>query len=271
MRKILVLMLLVAVSLFTMACGNDQKPADDKKAAATLKVGATAVPHAEILNQVKPLLAKENVNLVVVEMNDYVRPNMAVADKELDANFFQHVPYLEKFNADRKLTLTKVNAVHVEPMGIYSSKIKNLKDIPDKAVVAIPNDPTNGGRALILLAKAGVIKLKDNAGIAATKQDIAENPKNLDIKELEAPQLPRSLSDVTIAVINTNYALDAKLNPTKDALFIEDKNSPYVNVLVVRQGDEKRPEIQKLAKALNSEDVKKFIADKYKGAIVPAF
>ena len=271
MKKALTLItLLLALSVLTAGCGGDsKKPAATAK--QTVKIGATAVPHAEILQQVKPMLAKENIDLVIVEMNDYVRPNMAVAEKELDANFFQHTPYLDKFAADRKLALTSVTGVHIEPMGIYSRKVKQLADVAAGAVVAIPNDPTNGGRALALLAKSGLLTLKDGAGVKATVQDITANPKNLVIRELEAPQLPRALDDVALAVINTNYALDAKLVPAKDALAIEAKDSPYVNILVVRTGDEKRPEIQKLAKALTSPEVKKFIEDKYKGAIVPAF
>ncbi|MGL5513005.1 MAG: MetQ/NlpA family ABC transporter substrate-binding protein, partial [Sporomusa sp.] len=195
----------------------------------------------------------------------------AVAEKELDANFFQHIPYLTEFSNDRKLDLTYTVAVHIEPMGIYSKKVKSLNDLENGAKIAIPNDPTNGGRALALLAKAGVIKLKDGVGIKATVSDITENNKNVKIHELEAPQLPRSLDDVALAVINTNYALEAKLVPAKDALLIEQKDSPYVNILTVRKGDENRPEIQQLSKALTSEEVKKFINEKYQGAIAPAF
>lgn len=267
MKKGSLYIFLVAICLLLVACGSKPAAKDSK----TLKVGATAVPHAEILTFVKPLLAKDGVELTIVEMSDYVRPNLAVSDKELDANFFQHTPYLEKFAADRKLNLVKVAGVHIEPMGVYSKKIKDLKELPSGAIIAIPNDPTNGGRALLLLDKAGVIKLKANAGIAATVSDIVENPKNVKIREIEAPQLPRTLDDVALAVINTNYALDAKLNPIKDALVIEDKNSPYVNILVARGGEEQRPEIQALAKVLNSPDVKKFIQEKYQGAVVAAF
>ena len=267
MRKIFILAIL-ALSVLAFGCGGSGN--QDKKT-ATVKIGATAIPHAEILNFVKPMLEKDGVKLEVVEMADYVRPNLAVAEKELDGNYFQHIPYLEKFAADHKLSLVSVAKVHIEPMGIYSKKVKSLDEIPEGAVVSIPNDPTNGGRALLLMQNAGLIKLKDGAGITATVNDIAENPKKLDIKELEAPQLPRSFDDVTISVINTNYALDAGLVPSQDALFIETSDSPYVNILVVRKGDENREEIKKLAKALNSPEVKNFIKEKYKGAIVPAF
>ncbi|MCE5284263.1 MAG: MetQ/NlpA family ABC transporter substrate-binding protein [Pelosinus sp.] len=276
MKKLTVLMItLLTLTLALAGCGSSNKDTADKdKAAGTktvLKVGATPVPHAEILQIVKPMLAKDGIDLQIIEMNDYVRPNMAVAEKELDANFFQHIPYLNKFAAEHNLQLVNAVAVHIEPMGVYSKKIKNLNEIPDGAQVAIPNDPTNGGRALLLLAKAGIIKLKDGVDINATVKDIAENPKKLKFSELEAPQLPRALDDVTIAVINTNYALEAKLVPTKDALIIEQNDSPYVNILTIRKGDEARPEIQKLVKALTSAEVKKFINDKYQGAVVPAF
>lgn len=270
MKKVLLtIVALLSLSILFTGCGTKQPaPAAGK---ATLKVGATAVPHAEILNFVKPMLEKEGVDLQIVEMSDYVRPNLAVAEKELDANFFQHIPYLNKFSAERNLQLANAAAVHIEPMGVYSKKIKNLSELPNGAQIAIPNDPTNGGRALALLAKAGLIQLKEGVTIGATVSDIASNPKNIKIRELEAPQLPRALDDVTAAVINTNYALEAKLVPTKDALFIEQSDSPYVNILVVRKGDETRPEVQKLTKALTSPEVKKFINDKYQGAIVPAF
>ncbi|VBB05858.1 nlpa lipoprotein [Lucifera butyrica] len=274
MKKIVFLFIALLTVAFVAGCGSDKAGTASQAAApakTVLKVGATPVPHAEILKVVKPILAKEGIDLQIIEMSDYVRPNMAVADKELDANFFQHIPYLKKFSAEHNLQLTYTAAVHIEPMGIYSKKVKNLNDVPNGAQVAIPNDPTNGGRALLLLAKAGLIKLKDGAGINATTKDIIDNPKNLKVVELEAPQLPRALDDVTLAVINTNYALEAKLVPTKDALFIEQKDSPYVNVLVVRKGDENRPEIQALTKALTSDAVRKFINEKYKGAVVPAF
>lgn len=270
---------ILAVLIFSLAlagCGGkkEEKAAAPAPAApknVILKVGATAVPHAEILKEIQPVLAKEGIELKIVEFSDYVRPNVALAEKELDANFFQHVPYLQQFSTDRKLDLTYTVAVHIEPMGVYSKKIKNLNELPDGAQVAIPNDPTNAGRSLAILAKAGLIKLKDGVGVKGTAKDVTDNPKKLVFKELEAPLLPRSLDDVTIAVINANYALEAKLVPAKDAIFLEPKESPYANVLAVRKGDEKRPEIEKLSKALTSPAVKKFIEDKYKGAVVPAF
>ena len=275
MKKIIALLAAVLMlAVLTAGCGDKKAaapatPAADKK--VVLKVGATPVPHAEILKAIQPLLAKDGIELKIVEFTDYVRPNVALAEKELDANFFQHLPYLQQFAADRKLDLVSLIAVHIEPMGVYSKKIKNLNEVSNGGIVAIPNDPTNGGRALSILAQAGLIKMKDGVGVKGTIKDVTDNPKKLVFKELEAPQLPRSLDDVALAVINSNYALEAKLNPTKDALFIEKKDSPYANILAIRKGDEKRPELVKLAKALTSPDVKKFIEDKYKGAVVPAF
>jgi D-methionine transport system substrate-binding protein len=275
MKKIIALILtVVALTALLAGCGDKKPvaaPATPAPKKIVLKVGATPVPHAEILKVVQPLLAKDGIELQIVEFTDYVRPNVALAEKELDANFFQHIPYLQQFSADRKLALTYTVSVHIEPMGIYSKKIKNLNELPNGAQVAIPNDPTNGGRALAILAQAGLIKLKEGVGIKATVKDVTDNPKKIVIKELEAPLLPRALDDVSVAVINANYALEAKLVPTKDALFIEKKESPYANILTVRKGDENRPEIVKLSQALTSPDVKKFIEDKYKGAVVPAF
>ncbi|MEN6412050.1 MAG: MetQ/NlpA family ABC transporter substrate-binding protein [Veillonellales bacterium] len=272
MKKIgLFLIGLLAFAMILGGCGNSNSSAPASSKNTVLKVGATAVPHAEILNFVKPLLAKEGVDLQVVEFSDYVQPNLALSSKELDANFFQHIPYLEKFSTEHNLPLTYTVRVHLEPMGVYSKKVKNLSELADGAQVAIPNDPTNGGRALAVLEKAGLLKLKEGTGVKATVGDIVDNPKKLVIRELEAPLLPRALDDVAIAVINTNYALTANLSPNKDALFIESKDSPYANILAIRQGDENRPEIQKLSKILNSAEVKQFINDKYQGAILPAF
>ncbi|MBU2323622.1 MAG: MetQ/NlpA family ABC transporter substrate-binding protein [Gammaproteobacteria bacterium] len=239
--------------------------------AETLRVAATAVPHAEILEFVKPALAKEGVELDVKVFTDYVQPNVQVAEKRLDANFFQHQPYLDEFNKSRGTDLTAVAGVHVEPFGAYSSTIKDLKDLPQGANVVIPNDATNGGRALLLLQKAGLITLKPEAGILATPRDIVDNAKSIKVRELEAATLPRVLTQVDLALINTNYAQEAKLNPTKDALIIEGSDSPYVNILVARADNKDSDAMQKLAKALNSPEVKAFILEKYQGAVVPAF
>ena len=254
--------LLAAVAAFAAISAN---------AAETLSVAATAVPHAEILEFVKPTLAKEGVDLKVKVFTDYIQPNVQVAEKRLDANFFQHQPYLDEFNKGKGTNLVSVAGVHLEPLGAYSSKFKTLEEIPSGANVVIPNDATNGGRALLLLQKAGLITLKDKANILSTPKDIAENPKGLKIRELEAATLPRVLTQVDLALINTNYALEAKLNPEKDALAIEGSDSPYVNILVARPDDKDSADMQKLVAALHTPEVKAFILEKYKGAIVPAF
>lgn len=265
--------LLLGLSAVFSGCGQTNTPAKadtaDKKA-TTIKVGASPVPHAEILEFVKPILAKDGINLEIVTFQDYVQPNLALEQKELDANYFQHIPYLETFSKDHNLKLAAIAKVHIEPIGFYSESIKSLEQIKNGSTIAIPNDPTNGGRALALLAKAGLIKLKDGVGVKATEKDIVENPKQLKFSPLEAAQLPRALPDVAGAVINTNYALEAKLNPGKDALVIEGKDSPYANILVVKQDRAKEAALQKLAQVLTSPEVKKFIEDKYKGTILPA-
>ncbi|MFT4172247.1 MAG: MetQ/NlpA family ABC transporter substrate-binding protein [Rhodocyclaceae bacterium] len=240
-------------------------------AADTLTIGATAVPHAEILNVVKPLLAKQGVDLEIKVFNDYVQPNLQLAEKRLDANFFQHQPYLDEFNKGRGTNLVTVTGVHVEPFGVYSKKVTKLGDVKQGATVAIPNDATNGGRALLLLAKTGLIKLKNPNDILATPKDIVDNPKKLKIRELEAATLPRVLDEVDLALINTNYALQAKLVPTKDALAIEDANSPYVNIIVARPDNKDSAAMKKLVTVLHSAEVKKFILNQYQGAVVPAF
>ena len=240
-------------------------------AAEELSVAATPVPHAEILEFVKPQLAEQGVELDVKVFTDYIQPNIQVDQKRMDANFFQHQPYLDEFNEGRGTNLVTVTGVHVEPFGAYSNRIESLDELQDGAVVAIPNDPTNGGRALLLLQKAGLITLEDESKITATPRDIAENPRNLDFKELEAATLPRILNQVDMALINTNYALEAGLNPTKDALIIEGSDSPYVNILVARPDNKDSDAMKKLAAALTSEDVKDFINENYQGAVVPAF
>ena len=237
----------------------------------TLTVAATAVPHAEILKQIQPLLAKEGVNLQIKVFADYVQPNTQVAEKNIDLNYFQTKPYLDAFNRERGTHLIIITGVHIEPFGAYSHKYKSIDQLPDGASVTIPNDPSNNSRALLLLAKHGLITLKDPTNELSTLKDITANPKHLQFRELEAAMLPRTLDEVDLALINTNYALAAGLNPTKDALLIEDKNSPYVNYLVGRPDNQNDPRVQKLAKALNSPEVKAFIEQKYHGAVLPAF
>lgn len=253
--------------------GQDEAKGNDK--AVTLKVGATPVPHKEILEFAKPLLKEKGIDLEIVEFTNYVLPNKALANGELDANYFQHVPYLDDFKKENNLDLTYTVKVHFEPMGIYPGKAKSLDSLKEGAQVAVPNDVTNEARALLLLEKAGLIKVKAGAGLNATKKDIVENPKKLDIKELEAAQIPRSLPDVDVAVINGNYAVEAGLKAGVDSLISEDAKSEaadtFGNIIAVRSGDENRPEIKTLDAVLQSPEVKKFIEDKYKGAVVPVF
>lgn len=271
-KKLLsVVVLLLVVSLAVGCSGNQTAKTQQDDQEIELVVGATPVPHAEILNKIKPLLAKKGINLKVKEFTDYVTPNIALADGSIDANFFQHVPYLNNFKEERELDLTYITKVHIEPMGLYSKKIKSLDGIEKGATIALPNDATNEGRALLLLAKNGLIKLDKEAGVKATPVDIIENPKDLQFEELESAQLPRVLPDVTAAVINTNYALEADLVPTEDAIIMEDSQSPYANVLAVKTEDKNNEALQKLADVLTSEDVKKFINEEYGGSIAPVF
>ncbi|QCG65155.1 MetQ/NlpA family ABC transporter substrate-binding protein [Pseudomonas veronii] len=260
MKKVLLFTALAAALTAGFAQANEK-----------LIVAATPVPHAEILELVKPTLAKEGVDLEIKVFTDYVQPNVQVAEKRLDANYFQTLPYLENFNKGKGTNLVTVVGVHVEPFGGYSKKIKNISETKDGATVAIPNEGSNSGRALLLLQKAGVITLKDPTNALATPKDIASNPKNLKFKELESALLPRVLDQVDLDLINTNYALEAGLNPARDALIIEDAKSPYVNFLVARPDNKDSAAIQKLAKALTSPEVKAFIEKKYNGAVVPAF
>ncbi|MDY1032525.1 MetQ/NlpA family ABC transporter substrate-binding protein [Stenotrophomonas sp. CFBP8980] len=263
MKKSLLLSLFAAVAL--AACGKSGEPSQK------LIVAATAVPHAEILEVVKPMLKEQGVDLDVRVFNDYVQPNDQLVQKQVDVNYFQTEPYLDAYNRDRKSGLVTVAGVHIEPFGAYSRKVKSLDELREGADVVIPNDPSNNSRALILLHNAGVIQLQDPKNALATQRDIIANPKNLKFRELDSAMLPRVLDQVDLALINTNYALDAGLNPTQDALAIESKDSPYVNFLVARTDNKDDPRVQKLAQALTSPQVKEFIAQKYKGAVLPAF
>ncbi len=246
--------------------------AGGQKDGSVLKVGATPEPHAEILNLIKDDLAAQGITLQVIEFTDYVVPNEALESGEIDANYFQHLPYLESFNTERGYHLVNAGGIHIEPFALYSKKYKSLSAIPNGATVAIPNDPTNGGRALLLLQSAGLIKLKANAGITATTLDIASNPKNLKFREVEAASLPRVLPDVDLAAINGNYALDAGLSASKDGLFVEGADSPYVNVVAVKKGNENNAAIKALVKALQSEKVKSWIKKNYpNGDVIAVF
>lgn len=239
-----------------------------------IKVGASPAPHAEILEAAAPALEKLGYKLSIVEYTDYVQPNIALDTSDLDANYFQHLPYLEQFNAERGTKLVSAGAIHYEPFGIYAGKTAALDEIADKATVAVPNDATNEARALLLLEAQGLIKLNEGVGLNATKNDIAENPKNLEILEVEAAQIPRSLKDVDIAVINGNYAIDAGLK-VSDALAVEASDSEaattYGNIVAVQEGKENDEIAKALIEALTSDDVKAFIESTYEGAVVPLF
>ncbi|STQ85548.1 ABC transporter substrate-binding protein [Helicobacter muridarum] len=238
--------------------------------AGELKVGATPVPHAQILQSVTPVLKKQGVDLKVIVFNDYITPNLALEDKSLDANFMQHLPYLEKINKDKNLHLVSIAQIHIEPLGIYSKKIKSLDDVKKGAVISVPIDSSNFARALILLHNNGLITLKDPNNLAATERDIKKNPKKITIKRLDAGLLPKTLNDVDLSVINGNFALQAGLT-ANDAIALEDSRSAYANILVVRAGDENNEDVLILKNALQSEDTRKFIQEHYKGEIIPVF
>ena len=291
-KKVFLAATLLGLSLLT-ACGSQKKAessaSGDSSAAGSseagssaaeatgdkvITVGASPSPHAEILEAAKDALKAEGYELKVVEYTDYVQPNLALESKSLDANYFQHLPYLENFNKERGTKLVSVAAIHYEPFGIYAGKSKDLKSLPEGAKIAVPNDVTNEARALLLLADQGLITLKDNTDINATKQDIVENPHNIEIVEVEAAQVPRSLQDVDFGVVNGNFAIASGLK-VADALATEAADSvaakTYANIVVVREGDENSEKTQALVKALTTAEIKQFIENKYKGAVVPIF
>ncbi len=288
-RRLIVLALALCLVLGLAACGGNNtanngtannntagNTADsgDTADSKVITVGATPAPHAEILEVAKEVLAEEGYTLDIVEFDDYIMPNDAVEEGELDANYFQHITYMNQFNADNGYHLVSVGSIHYEPFGIYAGKTASLEELADGAQVAIPNDATNGGRALLLLEQEGLITLKEGAGITATVNDIVDNPKNLEIVELEARLLPDSLKDVDLAVINGNYAIDAGLK-IADALAIESAEgeaaTAYANVLTVKEGNEESEGVQALLAALESDEVKAFIEETYDGAVVPLF
>ncbi len=243
---------------------SSQKP-------VTFKVGANPIPHADLLNLVKADLLAQGIKLEIVEITDYVTPNLLLAEKQIDANFFQHTPYLVNFATERKLSLEPAGQVFVAPLGLYSRKYKKLADIPAGSVITLPNDPTNEARALILFQNKGLIKLAPNSGLKATIRDITENTKKFTFKEIEAPQLPRTLDDAAAAVINGSFATQAGFFPARDNLMIEGSESPYANIVAVRTGDAKDWRVVALVKALQTEKVRQYLENNYSGSFVPAF
>lgn len=264
MKKKTILVLLALV-LVLAACGGTQGTETKK-----LKIGVSPVPHAELAEIAKEKLAKEGIELEIVVFDDYVQPNLALKDGDLDANFFQHVPYLEEFNKEQKTDLVSAGGVHVEPIAFYSTKVKSLDELTDGAEILIPNDASNGSRALKLLAQNGLIKLPENTTLV-TEKDIVENPKNIKFTPIEAALIPGSYKDVDGAVINSNYAISAGLNPVNDGIVIEGQESDYANVIAVRSADKDKEVIKKLVESFQSQEIKDFIQTKYEGSVVPAF
>lgn len=255
-------MLAASLLISLTSCTNSKKG---------FRVAATPVPHAQMLEFVKPELKAKGIDLVIVVTDDYNMPNRALANHEIDANFFQHIPFMEEQINQFHYSIESLAKIEIEPMGIYSKKIQSLSQLPENATIAIPNDPTNEARALRLLEENKVIQLNTKSDIQITVLNIVKNPKNIKFVEVDAAMLPRSLEDVDAAAINTNYALQAGLSPEADALALEGPNSPYVNIITIRTGDENQPEIEALKEAMTSEKMRKFILDTYQGAVVPVF
>ena len=272
MSKTKIFSLLVLLT-FIIGCGNSNSSGNNMSsgnAVMTIKVGASPVPHAKILENIKEDLAKQGLTLEIVEFSDYVLPNLALNDGSINANYFQHQPYLDKMVEDRGLKIESVAKIHIEPLSLYSNKIKSIDELKDGSEVALPNDPSNSARALILLHNNGLIKLDDPTNLNVTELNIVDNPKNLKFRMLEAAMLPKVIGDVDGAIINGNYALQANLK-TEDAILVEDGNSPYANVLAVRSSDVDNEEIKKLKEALLSDKTKTFIEENFKGEVLPAF
>lgn len=266
MKKLLSVVSILVLSLaLLVGCSPKQSESNE------IKIGVTPEPHSKLVALVLDDLKAEGIDVKIVEFTDYVQPNLALASGDLDANFFQHGPYFEDFIEKEDLDLVSLGNVHVEPMALYSDDFTSINDLKDGAKIGIPNDTVNGGRALLLLESNGLIKLKDGAGLEATENDIVDNPKNFKITAIEAAALPSTLQDLEAAVINGNYAIDAGLNPIKDGLLVEGKESPYANIIAVRAGEENQDRFIKLLKAMQSEKVKQYILDNYDGGVVPAF
>ena len=269
-KKIFALTLALVLCLGALAgCGGSGS--GDAAKTVVLNVAASSTPHAEILEQVVDVLAEQGIDLQIHEYGDYVVPNTAVEEGAEDVNFFQHLPYLENFNAENGTHLVSVAGIHIEPMGIYAGNTASLDALADGATVAVPNDVTNEARALMLLEAQGLITLDPAAGVEATPNDIVDNPLNLTFNEVEAAMVPNIVSEVDIAIINSNYAMEAGFNPVEDSLAIEDAESPYVNILVVKEGNENDPAVQALIAAIETDAVRDFILDSYDGAVVPVF
>lgn len=269
-KKLFAAALIATTCIFAAGCGgsdNNSASADKKE----IKMGVTAGPHAEVMEEVAKEAAKQGITIKIIEFNDYVQPNKALAEKDLDMNSMQHQPYLDNVVKKQGLKLTSIGKTIILPMAVYSHKYKDIKEVADGAKVTIPNDPTNGARALLLLQQAGLIKLKNGNSVDASVPDVTENPKNLQFVELDAAQIPRSLDDTDLACVNTNYAIPAGLNPQKDSILVESKDSPYANVMVVREEDKDNATYQKVLAIYQSEPIKKFIADHFQGTILPAF
>lgn len=266
MKKFILSISIIILSLsFLTAC--DKSNTNEN----LIRIGLSPEPHGEIVELIEEDLKKEGITLEIVEFTEYIKPNLALNDNEIDANFFQHEPYLNNFNEERNLDLISIGGVHIEPMGLYSSKFKSIDEIKEASEIAIPSDVPNGGRALLLLEKFDLITLKDGVELLATENDIEENPKNLKFIPLDAAQLPRIVDDVDGAIINGNYAIESGLIPTKDSIILEGKDSPYANIVAIRKGEENQERFIKLMEVLQSNKVRKFIEEKYEGGVIPGF
>lgn len=274
-KLFLVLTLILAASILVVGCGKTNNAGSSESADTAednkIVIGVSPVPHEEILEVVKDDFKEKGLEVEIVAFDDYVRPNTALAEGDLDANFFQHEPYLKSFIEKNNLKLVSIGAVHNEPMGFYSTKYKSLDELPEGAEILIPNDDTNGGRALLLLEANGLIKLKDSTNLESTEKDIAENPKNIKFTPVDAANVARAYVDVDGGVINSNFAIGAGLKPSTDSIVMEPKDGIYKNIVVVREGEENKEKFKKFMEVVQSEKVKNFLEEKYEGAVIPSF
>lgn len=267
----LTLSFILVLSLLILSACNNKKDSASNENNNKIIIGVSPTPHAEIIENLKEDFENEDLDVEIVNFDDYVQPNIQLDSNDLDANFFQHKPYFDSFTKEHNLDLEVLGYIHLEPMAVYSTKFKSIDEVTDGSEVIIPNDPSNGSRALLLLEKNGLIKLKDKENIMSTEKDITENPKNLKFIPMDAQNIPRSYEDAELGIINSNFAIPAGLNPYKDSLAIEDEDSPYANLIAVKKGNAQQEKFQKFLKVLQSEKNKTFIEEKYKGAIIPAF